>query len=140
MTGVLWAALAGLGFGLFQSFNRRAGRGIDVYWSTFILIFISAVILVVVSIFTENLNLLRTAPLTAYINFGLAGLIHFFVGWTLLSLSQRLVGASRTSALLGTTPLFGLIIGILFFNEFLSLPVMLGITLVFAGVYLVSHG
>jgi drug/metabolite transporter (DMT)-like permease len=140
MTGVLWAALAGVGFGLFQSFNRRAGRSIDVYWSTFILIFVSAVILAVVSIFTENLNLLRTAPLTAYINFGLAGLIHFFVGWTLLTLSQRLVGAARTSALIGTTPFFGLVIGFLFFDEFLSLPVLFGITLVFVGVYLVSNG
>jgi drug/metabolite transporter (DMT)-like permease len=140
MTGVLWAALAGVGFGLFQSFNRRAGRSIDVYWSTFILIFISAVILAVISIFTENLNLLRTAPLTAYINFGLAGLIHFFVGWTLLTLSQRLVGASRTSALIGTTPFFGLVIGFLFFDEFLSLPIIFGISLVFVGVYLVSNG
>ena len=140
MTGVLWAALAGIGFGLFQSFNRRAGRGIDVYWSTFILIFVSAVILAAISIFTEDLSLLRSAPPAAYINFGLAGLIHFFVGWTLLTLSQRLVGASRTSALLGTTPLFGVIIGILFFNEFLSLPVIFGIALVVVGVYLVSNG
>ena len=140
MTGVLWAALAGVGFGLFQSFNRRAGRGIDVYWSTFILIFISAVILAVISIFTEDLTLLQNAPAAAYVNFGLAGLVHFFVGWTLLSLSQRLVGAARTSALLGTTPLFGLLIGTLFYNEFLSLPVILGIALVVAGVYLVSNG
>lgn len=140
MTGVLWAALAGIGFGLFQSFNRRAGRGIDVYWSTFILVFISAIILAVVSVFTQDLNLLKTAPLAAYINFGLAGFIHFFVGWTFLGLSQKLVGAARTSALIGTTPLFGLAIGVLFFNEFLSLPVLLGIALVVAGVYLVSNG
>ncbi|MCB0195016.1 MAG: DMT family transporter [Anaerolineae bacterium] len=140
MTGVVWATLAGVGFGLFQSFNRRAGRNLDVYWSTFILIVISAVFLVIISLLTEDLTLLFSAPPSAYINFGLAGLVHFFVGWTFLSFSQRLVGASRTSALLGTIPLFGLIIGFLFFNEFLSLPVIFGITLVLVGVYLVSNG
>ncbi|MCB0214501.1 MAG: DMT family transporter [Anaerolineae bacterium] len=140
MTGVVWSVLAGVGFGLFQSFNRRAGRGIDVYWSTFILICISAISLVAISLLTEDLTLLSSAPFSAYVNFGLAGLVHFFVGWTLLSHSQRLVGAARTSALLGTIPLFGLVIGIIFFGEFLSMPVLFGITLVLIGVYLVSHG
>ena len=140
MTGVLWATVAGIGFGLFQSFHRRAGRGIDAYWSTFILLFVSAVILVIASVLTENLDLLRTAPLRAYVNFGLAGFIHFFVGWTFLSISQKLVGASRTGALIGATPLFAFVIGILVFGEFLSLPVILGIVLVVGGVYLVSNG
>jgi drug/metabolite transporter (DMT)-like permease len=140
MTGVLWAVVAGVGFGLFQSFNRRAGRGIDAYWSTFILILVSAVILAIASVLTEDLNLLRTAPLKAYVNFGLAGFIHFFVGWTFLSISQKLVGASRTGALVGAAPLFAFIVGILVFGEFLSLAVILGIVLVIAGVYLVSNG
>jgi drug/metabolite transporter (DMT)-like permease len=140
MTGVVWSILAGVGFGLFQSFNRRAGRGIDSYWSTFILIFVSAVILAIASVLTEDLNLLRTAPLKAYVNFGLAGFIHFFLGWTFLSLSQKLVGASRTGALIGAAPLFAFIIGVVVFGEFLSLPVILGIILVVAGVYLVSNG
>jgi transporter family protein len=140
MTGALWAIVAGVGFGLFQSFNRRAGRGIDAYWATFILIFVSAVILAIASVLTEDLSLLRTAPLRAYINFGLAGFIHFFVGWTFLSISQKLVGAARTGALVGASPLFAFIIGILVFGEFLSLSVILGIALVVAGVYLVSNG
>jgi drug/metabolite transporter (DMT)-like permease len=140
MTGVLWAAVAGLGFGLFQSFNRRGGRGMDAYWATFILVFVSAVILAIASLLTEDLSLLWQAPPRAYLNFGLAGFIHFFLGWTFLSLSQKLVGASRTSALVGTTPVFGFVVGILVFGEFLSLPVILGILLVVAGVYLVSNG
>ena len=38
--------------------------------------------------------------------FGLAGFIHFFVGWTLLSISQKRIGAARTSAIMGVTPFF----------------------------------
>jgi drug/metabolite transporter (DMT)-like permease len=140
MTGVLWAIVAGAGFGVFQSFNRRAGRSIDSYLSTFLLLVISSIILVIVSLLTEDLGLLREAPLMAYVNFGLAGLVHFFLGWTFLTLSQKLVGAARTGALIGTAPLFAFAVGLVFFGETLSLPVIIGIVLVIGGVYLVSNG
>ena len=140
MTGVLWAIVAGLGFGVFQSFNRRAGRSIDSYLSTFMLLLVSAIVLVVVSLLTEDLGPLREAPLMAYVNFGLAGFVHFFLGWTFLTLSQKLVGAARTGALIGTTPVFAFAVGLVFFGEALSLPVIAGVILVMSGVYLVSNG
>ena len=140
MTGVLWAIVAGMGFGVFQSFNRRAGRSIDSYLSTFLLLVVSSVVLVIVSLLTEDLSLLGEAPLMAYVNFGLAGFVHFFLGWTFLTLSQKLVGAARTGALIGTTPLFAFGVGLVFFGEVLSLPVIIGVILVIAGVYLVSNG
>ena len=140
MTGVLWAIVAGLGFGVFQSFNRRAGRSIDSYLSTFMLLVVSSIVLVIVSLLTEDLSPLREAPLMAYVNFGLAGFVHFFLGWTFLTLSQKLVGAARTGALIGTAPLFAFAVGLLFFEEVLSLPVIIGVILVMSGVYLVSNG
>jgi drug/metabolite transporter (DMT)-like permease len=140
MTGVLWAIIAGAGFGVFQAFNRRAGRSIDSYLATFLLLSVSSIILVLVSVVTEDLDLLREAPLTAYLHFGLAGFVHFFLGWTFLTLSQKLVGAARTGALIGTTPLFAFVVGLVFFGETLSLPVIIGIGLVIAGAYLVSNG
>ena len=140
MTGVLWAIVAGLGFGVFQSFNRRAGRSIDSYLSTFMLLVVSSIVLVVVSLLTEDLSPLREAPLMAYVNFGVAGFVHFFLGWTFLTLSQKRVGAARTGALIGTTPLFAFAVGLVFFGEVLSPPVLIGVILVIAGVYLVSNG
>lgn len=140
MTGVLWAIVAGLGFGVFQSFNRRAGRSIDSYLSTFMLLVVSSIVLVIVSLLTEDLSPLREAPLMAYVNFGLAGFVHFFLGWTFLTLSQKLVGAARTGALIGTAPLFAFAVGLVFFGEVLSLPVIIGVILVISGVYLVSNG
>jgi drug/metabolite transporter (DMT)-like permease len=140
VTGVFWAIVAGLGFGVFQSFNRRAGRSIDSYLSTFMLLVVSSIVLVIVSLLTEDLSPLREAPLMAYVNFGLAGFVHFFLGWTFLTLSQKLVGAARTGALIGTTPLFAFAVGLVFFGEVLSLPVIIGVILVMSGVYLVSNG
>jgi drug/metabolite transporter (DMT)-like permease len=139
VTGVSWAIVAGLAFGVFQSFNRRAGRSIDSYLSTFMLLVVSAIVLVIMSLLTEDLSPLREAPLMAYVNFGLAGFVHFFLGWTFLTLSQKLVGAARTGALIGTTPVFAFAVGLVFFGEVLSLPVILGVVLVMFGVYLVSN-
>jgi uncharacterized membrane protein len=99
---------------------------------------VSAVLLAIGSILTEDLNLLAQAPASVYINFGLAGLIHFFLGWTLLNISQNRVGAARTGALVGATPLFATIVAALAFDEFLSLPVLAGIVIVVVGVYFVS--
>ena len=73
---------------LFQSFNRRAGRHLDAYLGTFILLAVSAVVLALASVLTEDLSQLRSVPLRAFVNFGLAGFIHFFLGWTFISLSQ----------------------------------------------------
>jgi len=140
MTGVLWAMVAGVGFGVFQSFNRRAGRSIDSFVSTFLLLLVSSAILVIISLLTEDLSLLQTAPLKAFVNFGLAGFVHFFLGWTFLNLSQKRIGASRTGALVGTAPLFAFVVGVLVFGEYLNLPILVGIILVLAGVYLVSNG
>ena len=140
MTGILWAIVAGLGFGVFQAFNRRAGRSIDSYLSTYMLLVASSIVLVVVALLTEDLSALRQAPLMAYVNFGLAGFVHFFLGWTFLTLSQKLVGAARTGALIGTTPLFAFAVGLVFFGEVLSLPIIIGVILVMSGVYLVSNG
>lgn len=138
LSGALWASLAGVGFGIFQAFNRRARTGFSVYWSTFILLLVSAAILAIASFLTEDVSLLLEAKPSVYVNFGLAGLIHFFLGWTLLTISQNRVGAARTGALVGATPLFATLVAILAFEEFLSLPVLTGIVTVVTGVYLVS--
>ena len=114
MSGIVWAILAGLGFGIFQTLNRKASENLDALRGTFILIVISAIILIVISIITVDFAVIQSAPLMAIFYFGLAGFIHFFVGWTLLSYSQMQIGAARTGAIIGTMPLFGLVIDIFF--------------------------
>ena len=140
MAGIYWAIVAGVGFGLFQTLNRKAGRDIDAYLGTFVLLFISALILILAALATEDLNVMQTVPVRAYLNFGLAGLIHFFFGWTLLSISQQHVGAARTGAFIGASPLFAALIAWLALGETIDLLTIVGILLVVAGVYLVSNG
>jgi drug/metabolite transporter (DMT)-like permease len=138
MTGVLWAAAAGIGFGLFQSANRAAVRGMDVYASTFLQLLVSVVILGLVALATEDLSRLAAAPAAALGWFAAAGLVHFFVGWTLLNLSQARLGAARTSPLLATTPLFGIVVAAATLHELPGVRGLLGIALIVAGVYAVE--
>lgn len=136
--GIFLSIISGIGFGLFQTVNRRAGRQADPYQSTFVLLFVSSIVLVLISAVFEDLSLLRSASPLAIGYFSLAAVIHFVVGWTLFSISQKRVGAARTGALLGTVPLWGTLLGVLFFAEFLSLAVLFGIVLMIVGTYIVS--
>lgn len=138
MTGALWAVTAGVGFGLFQTVNRRAVQGLDVYLATFLQLAVSAAILSAASVGTEDLGLLAAAPPAAVASFIVAGLFHFFVGWTLLNASQKRIGAARTSPLIGTTPLFGTVIAAAALRELPPPLGIIGIVVVVAGVILIS--
>lgn len=139
MNGALWALAAGAGFGLFQALNRRAVHGMDVYMATFIQLVISVVVLVILSLITEDSGLLLKAPIGAILSFAAAGFFHFLIGWTLLNASQKKIGAARTSPLIGTTPLFGTIIAAFTLREFPRPIELVGIGLIVMGAYYVSR-
>lgn len=138
MSGIVWAVMGGIGFGIFQTLNRKAGQNLDAVRGTFILIAVSALILVVVAALTTDITVLTSVPVTALLAFVIAGFIHFFVGWTLISISQRQIGAARTGAVVGTMPLFGLLVDVVFYHETFSWQPLLGVILVVVGVYVVS--
>jgi DME family drug/metabolite transporter len=110
VSGTLIAAASGIGFGLFQSVNVRAVRGLDPFVSTFVQLVIAAVALLGLCVATQDIGAVADAPWWVIMDFAVAGLLHFFVGWTLLNLSQQRVGAARTSPLLTTVPVFGVVI------------------------------
>ena len=139
MTGVLWAAVSGIGFGLFQSVNVRAVRRLDdVYVSTFLQLLIAAALLLGACIAVGDLPLLANASAWALISFGLAGLVHFFLGWTLLNVSQDRIGAARTSPLLTTVPLFGLAIAAVTLGQTPGAAALAGIAVMVAGALVIT--
>jgi drug/metabolite transporter (DMT)-like permease len=139
VSGAVWAVIAGLGFGLFQTLNRRAVDGMDLYLATFIQLLVSAVVLALACVFTVDVRLLFSAPIGALLNFAAAGFFHFFIGWTFLNASQKLIGAARTSPLIGTTPLFATLIAVVTLQEFPSLLAMAGIVLIVAGAFIINR-
>lgn len=139
MTGPALAAAAGLGFGVFQTLNRRAVGGMsDAYLATFVQLATALGVLIAATLATEDVGLLGDATAVSLVCFSAAGLIHFAVGWTFLNMSQMRIGAARTSPLLATTPVFGAVIAILVLNEVPAAVVWVGVALVTAGALVVS--
>jgi drug/metabolite transporter (DMT)-like permease len=137
----MWAAAAGIGFGMFQSINRRAARDLDdPYVSTFLQLLVAAVVLVVASATTQDLDALTAAPAWSLLAFAGAGIVHFLLGWTFLNISQKRIGAARTSPLLTLTPMFGLVVSAITLGQLPDAVVLAGIVPMMAGAWLVSGG
>ncbi|HMQ30916.1 MAG TPA: DMT family transporter [Chloroflexaceae bacterium] len=137
MTGALWAALAGVGFGLFQALNRRALKTMDAYLATFLQLAISLVVLAAAAAASGELARLGEATPLSVLYFSLAGMLHFFLGWTLMNMSQQRIGAARTSPLIGLAPIFALVVAALTLGELPTLSDWLGMAIVMAGVYVI---
>jgi drug/metabolite transporter (DMT)-like permease len=140
VTGSVWAAIAGLGFGLFQSANRVALLGMSVVGSTALQLAISAVILSGVFVVTEDLSTLLDAPPAAVAYFAMAGIVHFAFGWTFLNASQKRIGASRTGGLIATTPIFGVVVALVTLGEVPGPATIAGIAVIVAGAYVMGVG
>jgi drug/metabolite transporter (DMT)-like permease len=138
VSGLAFAAIAGVGFGIFQTVNRRAILGMDVYTSTFLQIVVSAVMLGFIVVAGGEFPLLLRAPAPALANFAVSGAIHYFAGWTLLNASQKRIGAARTSPLVSTVPIFATVVAAFTLREIPSAIELLGILTSFAGVYLIG--
>ena len=140
MSGAVWAAASGVGFGVFQSLNRRAIAAMDVQLATFLQLVIACVVLVAVAGAAGDAGRVRDAPAAAIAYFVAGGLIHFFAGWTLLNMSQKRIGAARTSPLIATTPMFGVAVAFVMLGELPGPLAWLGILLITAGAYGVAVG
>jgi len=142
VSGVLWATASGIGFGVFQSLNRRAIQGIeDPYVSTFLQLSVATAILVAASLASEDLSQLGEASGEAIALFALAGIVHFVLGWLLLNVSQARIGASRTAPLITLTPLFGVVLAAVTLGDLPSAAALAAIAPIMVGAWLLaSHG
>ena len=141
MTGALWAAASGIGFGLFQSLNRRALSGIDdAFVSTFLQLAVAALVLGAACVATGEAAGLADAPATSIAAFAASGLVHFLLGWTFLNLSQKRIGAARTAPLLTFSPLFGLPVAAIAIGDLPSAAALAAILPMVAGAWLVAGG
>jgi drug/metabolite transporter (DMT)-like permease len=141
VSAALWAVASGVGFGLFQSLNRRALLDIeDPYVSTFLSLAIAAAVLVVVALATDDVARLLDADAWTLLAFAGAGVVHFLLGWTFLNVSQRRIGAARTSPLLTMAPVFALAVGAIAVGQFPHAAALLAIVPMVVGAYLVAGG
>lgn len=139
MTGALWAALSGVAFGVFQVLNARAIRSLgQVYLATFVQLVVATMVFGLVVTVTGDLERLLAIPPPSLAYFAASGLLHFFLGWTTLNRSQQRIGAARTSPLLATSPLFGLLIAVVVERTLPGPLALIGILVTVFGAYVVT--
>lgn len=139
MSGALWAALSGVGFGVFQVLNARAVRNLTrVYVATFGQLLAASVVLAGIVAGTGSVGQLRDAPLGSLAYLAAAGMVHFVVGWTTLNASQARIGAARTSPLIATTPVFGVLIALVTTGSVPGPLALLGIAVTVLGAGLAN--
>jgi drug/metabolite transporter (DMT)-like permease len=139
VSGVLWGTVSGIGFGVFQSLNRRAIRGIEDPWvSTFLQLAVATAVLVAASLVSEDPSRLGDAGAKSIVLFALAGIVHFVLGWLFLNMSQMRIGASRTAPLITISPLFGLVLGVVLLGEFPPPAALAAIVPMMAGAWLLA--
>jgi drug/metabolite transporter (DMT)-like permease len=138
MSGTAWAFASGVGFGAFQTVNRRAVARMDVYVATLIQLGVALLVLVALVFATSDRTRVGDVPGAALGWFALGGVAHFFVGWTLLNISQQRIGAARTSPLISTVPLFGAGVAAITLGQFPSGWSWFGIALITLGAYVVA--
>lgn len=137
MSGAVVAAASGVGFGLFQTLNIRAVRGMDPFASTFLQIAVAAVALLAACVVSGGLAALDGAPAASLAWFAGAGVLHFVTGWTLLNISQKRIGAARTSPLLTSVPLFGIALAAVTVGQLPEVVELPAIALMVVGGYVV---
>jgi drug/metabolite transporter (DMT)-like permease len=124
---------------VFQAVNVRAMRGgASPFASMFVQVSIAALLLCAVTAINGDLGEAFDAPAWALAYFALAGVVHFLGGWSMLNLSQKRIGAARTSPLLTTSPVFGTLLAVVIFGQLPGPLALVAIALMCLGAYLVA--
>lgn len=138
MSGILWAALAGIAFGISQLSNRGVNRQTDALAATTAMVTAMLVALIAVTGLSGSFGDLADIPAASAGWFVAAALVHFLVGWTLFAVSQQRLGPSKTAAVLSTNPVTAAIVAAVVISQDLRPITWVGVLAVTIGVATVA--
>jgi drug/metabolite transporter (DMT)-like permease len=136
--GILWGVASAFGFAVYQLSNRWLVHKASIYRTTFLSLLISSFFSALIVLLLEEPEVWESLNATAVLWFSLSGFIHFSLGWNLLGLSQRIIGAAKASPLVSSSVVLSALFAPLFFPEPLSIALFAGIILLMVGVVLIS--
>ena len=128
--------MAALGFGLSAVFIKAAMSSVSVKTATVISLLSSMAVTMIFAFALHSEEILSLSPI-AFLWFILAGLITFLGGRLLNFQAINLVGASKASAVVSSTPLFAAILAVIFLNETVNLMLGMGTMMIVTGIALV---
>lgn len=138
--GAVWALSAAIIFALGQVFVRKGVGGLGITLGTAVMVSTGTITLVIVALIMEDRALFQSFTSLAVLYFIGAGFFHFLAGWSFLNASSRIIGAARTSAITGITPLFAAILAIIALGEGVNIYLGVGMILITVGSYFITTG
>ncbi len=136
MQGVLLGFVAALGFGTTTVLVRIGLQHMRSSSAVVVSLLVGAINVMLLAV-VLNLDDILNLPFTAFLWFALVGLLHFGMARFLNFTSVSLVGASRTAAILASSPFFAFIFAVTLGGETLRPPVILGAASISIGLILI---
>jgi transporter family protein len=136
-TGILYALIAGLFWGASPVLIKRGLIGSDVSAATLYQQAATLLTLVMAAVIEGDLMARRIAPLPLWV-FVATGVVGAYLGRTLFVKSVAQIGASRAQSLNNSSPLVTVLLAALLLGESLSAAILAGVSLIIAGVFVVT--
>lgn len=132
MTGIIFAVLAAMGFASQAIFVRLGLQQMRATTSTLTTMIIGAAVMLLVAaiIHPNELSAITGGAILWLIAFAF---LNFPVGRLLNYTGVRMVGPSRASTVIATSPLFTMIVAIAFTNETVNTPIVIGTIAIMVG-------
>ena len=135
MTGILFSLLAALGFAATAVFARTALQRMSTPYGTLLSLFVSTVAAMIIAAVLHPDELLGIGVVALGWLF-LVGFLNFPLGRMFNYTSVRMVGVSKASTVVATSPLFATVLAVIILGETVSPITLLGTVAVIGGLAL----
>ena len=136
MLGVLFALSASLGFGASAVFARVGLQHIRATSATLISLIVGTVITMTLAFIFHSSEIMTLAGI-AFAWLLLSAALNFPAGRLLNFTAVSMAGVSRSSPIVGASPLFATILAITLGGESINLPILLGTLAIISGIALI---
>ena len=139
MSGIIISLIASIGFGTSSVFAKISMLKMKSGTTTLISLVTSTVVTLFASIiFTDPIEYTKLNIEIWLLLFWIAILTYFF-GRLLNYTSVQYIGVSKATPIIGTTPLFASITAIIFMDEKITIPILIGTILIVLGLLLITR-
>ena len=136
MLGILLGLTSALGFGTSAIFARLGLQHMRPTTGTLVSLIVGSLVTLTLAFVLHSKEIVGLAG-TAFLWFLLAGLVNFPLGRLLNFTGVSLVGVSRASPIVGSSPLFATMLAVTIGGESINLPILAGTLSIVGGLGLI---
>ena len=139
MSGIIISLIASIGFGSSSVFAKISMLKIKSGTTTLISLITSTISTLILSIIFTQQSEYEKLNIEIWILLFWIAILTYFFGRLLNYTSIEHIGVGKATPLIGTTPLFASITAILFMDEKITIPIMIGTILIIIGIALITR-